>query len=237
MFRYYLFILLFIGIQFMPIPVASDLLRRLQNRIYPPRPAYDPGENDTVSSAGDTASMSEVELESTSDNQSLDLSNFDTSSQISSSSSESLPQPPTPPIEGSSSGQVSGSSSRPRSSLAVPTASNPDVNTQAALRKRILDIQALNLPEREKARRMQGLMTEAYLEAQRRRRGSSSEQLHQGELAEKDKAKTYHDAAHRILGCQHYRRGAKLQCSTCNKWATCRYCHDEEADHKLIRYS
>lgn len=79
-------------------------------------------------------------------------------------------------------------------------------------------------------------MTEAYLDAQRRRRGSQSEQSQQGELTDKDLARTYHDQEHGILGCQHYRRGAKLQCSTCNHWATCRYCHDEEEDHKLIRY-
>lgn len=79
-------------------------------------------------------------------------------------------------------------------------------------------------------------MTEAYLEAQKRRRGSHAEQLQEGELSEKDKAKTYWDEAHGILGCQHYRRGAKLQCSTCNQWATCRHCHDEKEDHKLIRY-
>jgi len=79
-------------------------------------------------------------------------------------------------------------------------------------------------------------MTEAYLDSQRRRRASHSEQLHHGELTEKDKSKTYHDEAHGILGCQHYRRGAKLQCSTCSHWATCRYCHDGQEDHKLIRY-
>jgi CHY zinc finger len=78
-------------------------------------------------------------------------------------------------------------------------------------------------------------MTEAYLDAQRRRRGSHSAQS-QGELTEKDKSKTYHDEANGILGCQHYRRAAKLQCSTCNHWATCRYCHDDEEDHEIIRY-
>ena len=79
-------------------------------------------------------------------------------------------------------------------------------------------------------------MTEAYVDAQRRRRGSHSEPIQQGELSERDKSKTYHDEAHGILGCQHYRRGAKLQCSTCSQWATCRYCHDEREDHKLIRF-
>lgn len=79
-------------------------------------------------------------------------------------------------------------------------------------------------------------MSEPYLDAQRRRRGPNLGQLNQGELTEEDRRKTYHDEAHSILGCQHYRRGAKLQCSTCNHWATCRYCHDEREDHKLIRY-
>ncbi|KAH8150507.1 uncharacterized protein LAJ45_05202 [Morchella importuna] len=37
------------------------------------------------------------------------------------------------------------------------------------------------------------------------------------------------------LGCPHYRRGVKLQCSTCEKWHTCRFCHDEKEDHVLIR--
>lgn len=78
-------------------------------------------------------------------------------------------------------------------------------------------------------------MTDAYLE--RRRCGSPSEPAADGALSEKDKQKTYFDEAHAILGCQHYRRGAKLQCSTCNLWATCRYCHDEQEDHKLIRYA
>ncbi|KAK1969613.1 CHY zinc finger protein [Colletotrichum sublineola] len=38
-----------------------------------------------------------------------------------------------------------------------------------------------------------------------------------------------------ILGCQHYRRNVKLQCSTCNKWYTCRFCHDAIENHTLIR--
>ncbi|OHE96126.1 CHY zinc finger [Colletotrichum orchidophilum] len=38
-----------------------------------------------------------------------------------------------------------------------------------------------------------------------------------------------------ILGCQHYRRNVKLQCSTCSKWYTCRFCHDAVEDHTLVR--
>ncbi|KAJ5935876.1 hypothetical protein N7454_005174 [Penicillium verhagenii] len=37
------------------------------------------------------------------------------------------------------------------------------------------------------------------------------------------------------LGCQHYIRNVKLQCFTCKKWYTCRFCHDEVEDHPLVR--
>ncbi|KAI9884655.1 MAG: hypothetical protein M1823_003575 [Watsoniomyces obsoletus] len=39
----------------------------------------------------------------------------------------------------------------------------------------------------------------------------------------------------RRLGCPHYKRNVKLQCSTCQRWYTCRFCHDEHEDHPLIR--
>ncbi|KAJ5587925.1 uncharacterized protein N7459_003690 [Penicillium hispanicum] len=38
-----------------------------------------------------------------------------------------------------------------------------------------------------------------------------------------------------FLGCQHYMRNVKLQCFTCKKWYTCRFCHDVVEDHHLIR--
>ncbi|KAJ5909145.1 hypothetical protein N7495_001827 [Penicillium taxi] len=37
------------------------------------------------------------------------------------------------------------------------------------------------------------------------------------------------------LGCEHYMRNVKLQCYTCKKWHTCRFCHDAVEDHPLIR--
>ncbi|KAM4060620.1 zinc-ribbon domain-containing protein [Hirsutella rhossiliensis] len=37
------------------------------------------------------------------------------------------------------------------------------------------------------------------------------------------------------LGCQHYERNVKLECSTCYKWYTCRFCHDAQEDHGLVR--
>ena len=37
------------------------------------------------------------------------------------------------------------------------------------------------------------------------------------------------------LGCPHYRRNIKLQCSACDRWYTCRFCHDEVEGHSLNR--
>lgn len=39
----------------------------------------------------------------------------------------------------------------------------------------------------------------------------------------------------RPLGCPHYKRNIKLQCSACYRWYTCRFCHDEVEDHSLNR--
>ncbi|CAL6047089.1 RING_finger and CHY zinc finger domain-containing protein [Hexamita inflata] len=33
------------------------------------------------------------------------------------------------------------------------------------------------------------------------------------------------------VGCQHFVRGCQLLCNTCNKYYTCRICHDEVEDH------
>lgn len=37
------------------------------------------------------------------------------------------------------------------------------------------------------------------------------------------------------LGCEHYKRNVKLQCSACHRWYTCRFCHDAVEDHNLNR--
>lgn len=39
----------------------------------------------------------------------------------------------------------------------------------------------------------------------------------------------------RALGCEHYKRNVKLQCALCDKWYTCRLCHDAKEDHILPR--
>lgn len=43
------------------------------------------------------------------------------------------------------------------------------------------------------------------------------------------------DSGEPALGCEHYRRNVKLQCATCEKWYTCRFCHDAAEDHTLPR--
>ncbi|KAJ5684801.1 uncharacterized protein N7477_001146 [Penicillium maclennaniae] len=37
------------------------------------------------------------------------------------------------------------------------------------------------------------------------------------------------------LGCQHYHRNVKIECFSCKRWYTCRFCHDKVEDHHLIR--
>lgn len=43
------------------------------------------------------------------------------------------------------------------------------------------------------------------------------------------------DHGHPVLGCEHYRRNVKLQCAACERWYTCRFCHDAAQDHVLPR--
>ncbi|KAK9467517.1 hypothetical protein V1512DRAFT_237140 [Lipomyces arxii] len=116
---------------------------------------------------------------------------------------------------------------------------------QRELRSRIYEIQKLDISDKERAVKMHELMTEKYY---RLRRTSDGEYV-QGEdaddaelydeisgLSESDRTPTWYDKTNEIMGCPHYQRGVKLQCSTCDQWYTCRFCHDEvEDDHQLIR--
>ena len=43
------------------------------------------------------------------------------------------------------------------------------------------------------------------------------------------------DSEYRSLGCEHYKRNVKIQCFDCNRWHTCRHCHDERENHHLNR--
>jgi len=156
----------------------------------------------------------------------------------------------------------------------------PEDDGMGYLRKRILTIQAQDLPAHDKAQLMHQLFVEKYAKAQisssarsellaaverpaaqadsaswqQRITGGPLDPLkfwqnvvgntssqEDFKLTEDDLRPTYtpagpdDDASDRRLGCQHYMRNVKLQCSTCDRWYTCRFCHDEVEDHELIR--
>lgn len=122
------------------------------------------------------------------------------------------------------------------------------------LRNKILLIQALNISDKERALRMHAVMTEEYYRlrnSQGQRPDTVSSGLNDDEeefddefyddeeadLTTADKTSTWFDEANGIRGCKHYQRGVKLQCSQCEQWHPCRFCHDEiEASHQLVRY-
>lgn len=111
------------------------------------------------------------------------------------------------------------------------------------LREKVIEIQHMDISERERAHRMHLLMTEKYLASQdgSKRRSISpglieATHMHNPlKLGPGDATPSFHDIEQEILGCEHYRRGVKIQCSSCWRWYPCRFCHDEVEDHSLIR--
>lgn len=136
---------------------------------------------------------------------------------------------------------------------------------EAELRERIKEIQNLQLPDRDRDKRIQRLMTEQYYritntvppedleddtedgdetDQYEDAEGESENEMdtketesdtHRPVATVKDLEPTYFDITDDVYGCKHYQRGCKLECSTCFKWYTCRLCHDEVEGHKLIR--
>ncbi|CAK7216968.1 hypothetical protein SBRCBS47491_003003 [Sporothrix bragantina] len=45
------------------------------------------------------------------------------------------------------------------------------------------------------------------------------------------------EEGNKLYGCEHYRRNVKLQCFTCERWYTCRLCHNDAEEHILPRNS
>ena len=136
----------------MPIAVASDFFRRIQERISP-RPEEIQAEATSVTSRDGSVSTSEMDIESIFEDELIDMTTSDTSSHISSSSQSFRHR--TMSAETSSESESLESAVQHRSSVTGLSGPSPDVNAQAALRRRILEIQALTVPEREKARRVQ----------------------------------------------------------------------------------
>ena len=146
----------------MPLPVASHILRRLQNSIYPFRASTE----EEIATFDAPTPIMEAERESALDNHYFGWNNSDFSGRTNmNTSSSSLTEDPSsyilsPPQaiplsqESVPPRQIHDSNTRRRQS-SNPLICTPDINAQVVLRKRILEIQSLNLPERDKARRVQ----------------------------------------------------------------------------------
>jgi hypothetical protein len=150
----------------MILPVASHILRRLQNTIYPPQPPEEMQETATIENGNGSIPTMEIDHDPTFDSRSLDVANFNFSRRMNSNaSSSSLPEEPStyiltpqhwlsPSHDTTSARETPSTHTRSRQS-SNPLTCTPDVNAQTVLRKRILEIQSLNIAEREKARLVQ----------------------------------------------------------------------------------
>ncbi|KAF8544077.1 zinc-ribbon-domain-containing protein [Trichophaea hybrida] len=170
-----------------------------------------------------------------------------------------------PPPEGHLNAAVATASIITTSQRAIPIKSSalPEDDGQSQLRQKLSDITRSNLPERERAKKMHQIMTEKW-NASRASKAAlladlstiptaptfnettvdpdPSDKTNPYKLQPGDSEKTYYtgpgsnpDSEFVELGCSHYRRGVRLQCSTCERWHTCRFCHDENEDHALVR--
>lgn len=145
--------------------------------------------------------------------------------------------------------------------IPIKSSALPEDDGQRVLRQKLVEISKLDVSERERATLMHLLMSEKYNASRlsgdiadpvspqlSTRFLATAEELHIPQqdnpykLSPRDTTKTYYTGPNtalelsiRELGCPHYRRGVKLQCSTCERWHTCRFCHDENEDHALVR--
>lgn len=139
----------------------------------------------------------------------------------------------------------------------------PEDDGMGPLRQRINAINAGPGTPAEKSRLIHLLMTESYTRSQTppvtrgRAKIINADRAHSPlsigstqvphsafDLTEEDITPTYAPPdvdedgtiqAKPDLGCQHYKRNVKMQCATCQRWYTCRLCHDEVEDHILPR--
>jgi len=175
------------------------------------------------------------------------------------------PPPSMPPPEGHLNAAAAATTSITTTSQRVTPIKGsalPEDDGQSQLRQKLSDITRSDLPERERAKKMHQIMTEKW-NASRASKAAlladspsaptsstleatvdpdPSDKTNPYKLLPGDSDKTYYagpgsnpDSEIEELGCSHYRRGVRLQCSTCQQWHTCRFCHDENEDHALVR--
>ena len=142
----------------MTLAVASDILRRLQNSLY----AFRLTEQNTqllgtrVPETHEAASSTPLSREPNTEDQ-LPLRSRSTPPTIQSTTTSPYndwQQAPSSDTENSRTGDETSGHLRQSVTLNA-SISPPDGNAQSNLRKRILEIQSLELPERDKARRIQ----------------------------------------------------------------------------------
>ena len=163
----------------MPIVAASNILRRLQNSLYALRPALDDAINGpatrqsrnhssanllpTTSTTVAAASPDDAVLSpraGTRGDSDLAMTRRSNSSSAGSPEFDSDERPPIPHTSASSSlattaRQSHDPNARQRQVSGLSPSTTPDPHAQSILRQRIIEIQALDLPERDKARRVQ----------------------------------------------------------------------------------
>jgi uncharacterized CHY-type Zn-finger protein len=201
---------------------------------------------------------------------------FSTQPALHSPNAMSITTPTRPPSEAQAPASTTPSTGGSSHSL-------PEDDGMGLLRRRIIAIQARDLPQEEKAILMHQLLMEGYNHSQVRVavRGVDAKLLrpeskymweqalatgplesykfwnHLGEglgglslqvsLSEDELRPTFvppkegegeeeeEEGGVRPLGCEHYRRNVKMQCAECERWYTCRLCHDAVEDHQLPR--
>lgn len=91
-------------------------------------------------------------------------------------------------------------------------------------RKKILEIYQNNqLSNQEKMKRINNIMNLGN--------SNSSSTLETNQLNNNNDIETKPN----IINCSHYERDCMILSPCCNKWYSCRLCHDEDNDHKLDR--
>ena len=148
----------------MPASMASNLLRRIQDTLYAPSPAEAQEMDHATADLGHDHPTSTPALgpPSASEEQGADAVH---PRRLVLSSDDQSPTPSTSPSFDSFTSRPMPESSTRRRQSSIPSAtSSPDMSAQAALRKRILEIQMLNLAEGEKARRVQVSLRHFYSE-------------------------------------------------------------------------
>ncbi|KAI8388418.1 zinc-ribbon-domain-containing protein [Radiomyces spectabilis] len=106
---------------------------------------------------------------------------------------------------------------------------------EAELRKKILEIQKdSSLAPREKARQMQYLLSHGTLPPTSVD-GSPNSSTRQAFSDDKSRSVSFNNKDEGILGCKHYQRKVKLQANCCGRIFSCRFCHDDNSDHAIVR--